>query len=81
MLLEPSLAVPKSRYPSPSKSPAHTDQGELPVEKVFGEPSVPSPLPSKTETLFDPLFTVTTSRIPSLLTSPVTISSGEVPSS
>ncbi|MBA7701690.1 hypothetical protein ES703_110434 [subsurface metagenome] len=42
-LLEPPFAAPKSRSPSPSKSPVHTENGLSPQGKLVAEANVPSP--------------------------------------
>src|SRR5712692_10312412 len=63
MELSPLLATAKSRLPSPLKSAITTALGCLPTAN--GEPgasvNVPSPLPSNTETVFEPELAITRS--------------------
>src|SRR5262249_11525376 len=57
--------------PSPLRSPIAIPFGELPVAYVVAGWNVPSALPSRTETVFDPALATSTSAMPSPLTSPI----------
>src|SRR5579883_1912100 len=71
----------RSAFPSPFRSPMATDVGDDPTAN--GEPvgawKVPSPFPSRMETLFPPLLTTATSALPSPLKSPAATEIGLVP--
>ncbi len=67
--------------PSPFTSPTATENGSLPT--AGGKPgagaNVPSPAPSRTLTLLEPMLAVTRSGLPSPFTSPTATEYGVVP--
>ncbi len=74
--------VARSRWPSPSRSPIARAMGRAPQGKSVRAPSVPSPFPSRTETVPAPKrswFTVATSGFPSRFRSPITTTRGDGP--
>src|SRR5258708_19102448 len=68
----PELATARSSLPSQLKSPTATDRELDPAPKSTAGPKVPSPLPSSTETLFEPTLATAKSSSPSPLKSPTT---------
>jgi len=56
MLFEPGFAAARSSLPSPLKSPIATDDTLAPATKLIAAWNVPSPFPSRTETLLEPLL-------------------------
>src|SRR5262245_62409109 len=80
-LLEPALAVARSRLPSLLKSPTATEKGLVPAPKLVAVPKPPVPLPNRMDTLLELglELAVARSRLPSLLKSPTATDQGAVP--
>ena len=69
-LLSAEFATARSNLPFPSKSAIATARGVVPTAKSDLGWKVPSPFPTRTDTVFAPAFAVTRSGLPSLFRSP-----------
>jgi hypothetical protein len=78
-LLEPLLAIARSSFPSPLKSPVVTDRATSPTLKFVAALKLPDPSPNRTETLSEKALAVARSRFPSPLKSPVVKEAGLSP--
>ena len=72
------LAVAKSWFPSPLKSPTTTEVGLIPTWNPVATLKPPAPSPNKTDTL-DALLETARSWFPSPLKSPTATEKGKVP--